>query len=249
MNIKYSSNRSMESIQELKLKFEKIKTEGSLMDNIFEIKKELLSSDSEDYLELHYNMSNDKSIKEGLRNMIKSFFYSEIENKRDKQKTAKFLHKKYINEADVLIKADILKMLGHLRVPETRELALNEIKSSNYDLRYSCIIVLGWIGTKKDLLILNEQMLNDPEGQLRGYAATAMRQIWYNHPETKDEIAGYICKAAQQEENTDALTGMIITIQTLYRKKFGIKESTYGDISGNVQDAKEKMTAFLNKIT
>jgi hypothetical protein len=233
--------------QELKLKFEKFKAENSLMDNIFELKKELLSSDSEDILEFHYNISNDKSIKEGLRNMIKSFFSSEIENKRDKQKTAEFLYRKYENESDSMIKADILKTLGHLRVQEARILALNEIKSLNYDLRYSSIIVLGWTGTKKDLPVLNEQMLNDPDGQLRGYSATAMRQIWYNHPKSKDAIAGYICNAAPQEKNTDALTGMIITIQNLYRKKFGIKESTYGDISGNVVEAKEKMMAFLNK--
>ncbi|GHT15314.1 hypothetical protein FACS189426_22800 [Bacteroidia bacterium] len=30
-------------------------------------------------------------------------------------------------------------------------------------------------------------------------------------------------------------------------KKLSIKESTYGDISGNVSDAKEKMMTFLNK--
>ena len=237
----------MATIQELKLKFDKFKAEDSLFDNIFEIKKDILSSDSIDYLEYHYELSYDESIKEGLRNMIKSFFDSTIENKRDKQKTAMFLFQKYQNSSSNLRKADILKILGHLRAREARELALQEIKSNNYDLRYSSIIVLGWTGTEKDLVILNERMLKDPEGQLRGYAATAMRQIWYNHPKTKDAIAEYICNAAPQEKNADALTGMIITIQTLYRKKFGIKESTYGDISGNVSEAKEKMMTFLNK--
>jgi hypothetical protein len=235
------------STQDLKLKFEQFKAEDSLMDNMSEIKKDLLSSDSDDYMEFHYDLSCDESIKEGLRNWIKSFFYSEVENKRDKQKIAKFLYEKYHKETDVSKKADILKMLGHLRVQEARILALNEIKSLDYDLRYSSIIVLGWTGTEKDLSVLNEQMLNDPDGQLRGYSATAMRQIWYNHPDVKDKIAGYIFNAVQQEKDTDALTGMIITIQDLYRKKFGIKESRYGDTSGNVSDAKEKMIAFLNK--
>jgi hypothetical protein len=90
-------------------------------------------------------------------------------------------------------------------------------------------------------------MTSDSEGQLRGYAATAMRQIWYNFPQTKDSIAIYIYHAVLQEKNENALTGMVITIQTLFRKKFGIKESAYGDISGNVMEAKEKMMSFLAK--
>lgn len=234
--------------QELASRFETLKAENSLMDNIFEIKKELLSNDSEECLELHYRMSYDMSVKEGVRNMIKSFFYSDIDNKRDKQKTTKFLYGKYENETDSQLKADILKILGHLRVQEARILSLQAIKSSNYDLRYSSIIVLGWTGTEKDLPVLNEQMSNDPDGQLRGYSATAMRQIWYNHPKTKGLIAGYIHNAASKELNTDTLIGMIITIQTLYRKNFGIKESAYGDLSGDVLEGKEKMMAFLSKV-
>jgi hypothetical protein len=236
-------------MQELISKYETSKKEGSLPDNMVEIKKALLSDDSEECLELHYNMSNDKSIKEGLRNMIKSFFYSEAENKRDKQKTAWFLYDKYINNTDNSTKADILKILGHLRVKEARTLSLQALQSSDCELRHSSIIVLGWVGTIEDLSVLNERMLNDPDGQLRGYSATAMRQIWYNHPLCKELIAGCILGAAPRETNPDALTGMIITIQTLYRKKLGIKESSYGDVAGDTAGAKEKMLVFLNKTT
>ena len=83
---------------------------------------------------------------------------------------------------------------------------------------------------------------------MRGYAATAMRQIWYNHPKSKDEIAGLIKKAINDEIDSEALVGMIITIQDMYRKKLGLKESTYGDISGNVLEAKDKTIKFLFKL-
>jgi hypothetical protein len=193
-------------------------------------------------LEFHFSLLSKIKDEYLYRDIL--YFFADRKNKPE---VADFLCEKYNRETKESVKSDILKMLGNLKVLEARTLALQEIKSKNYDLRYSSIIVLGWTGTEKDLSILNERMLNDKEGELRGYAATAMRQIWHNHPETKDKIAGYIFNAAPREQDDDALTGMIITVRDLYRKKFGIKESTYGDISGNVSDAKEKMIAFLSK--
>ncbi|RWX00575.1 hypothetical protein [Flavobacterium cerinum] len=102
------------------------------------------------------------------------------------------------------------------------------------------------IGTKIDLKVLNERLLNDPDPQLRGYAATAMRQIWFKHPKSKDEILKHIKKAIPEEKKEKALEGMIITVQELLKKKLGLKESKYGEVTGDIEASKVKTITALN---
>ncbi|SIS97468.1 hypothetical protein SAMN05421766_1069 [Zobellia uliginosa] len=239
----------MISIEELKHEYNTYKNEGTLMDNVFELKEHLLSSDSKEFLEFHYSILDDNSIPEGPKNMIISFFYSDVVNKRDKTVVSDFLYEKYKTESDLEKKARLIQILGHLRSPLVKEIVEKEIKSPIRDIRYRCLIVMGWVGTSvEDLNILNERMLNDEDGQLRGYAATAMRQIWYNKKSVKNRVTRYIKEAIVNESNTEALTGMIITIQDLHKKKLGVKESNYGDISGDVQKAKLKTIKMLEKL-
>lgn len=235
------------NLHELKALYNQYKKENSLLKNMSTLKSKLLSADDENTLEFHYQIAQDDSLKEGLRNMIKSFFYSEIENKRDKKKVAAFFIEKYSAILNDDEKSDILRILGHLRIPESRNLSLNALNSSNYNLRYSSVIVLGWVGLPEDIAVLSKNMVSDESGQLRGYSATAMRQIWFNYPKTKDEIVKYIYEAIDNEKNVEAITCMVITVQELLKKKFGIKESTYGDVSGDANKAKEKFIAYCKK--
>ena len=229
-------------IELLELKFKELIKMEDTDDGIFDFKELLLESDERNVLEFHFSLLSKIEDNYLYRDIL--YFFADRKNKNI---VAEFLYSKYSHEKKDAVKSDILRVLGNMKVPFARELSLQELKSLHYEIRYSSIIVLGWTGVEKDLVSLNERMLNDPEEQLRCYAATAMRQIWYNNSNTRDKIANYIFNAASKETNEKALTGMIITIQTLYRKKFGIKESTYGDISGNVLMAKEKMMTFLNK--
>ncbi|KFA59028.1 hypothetical protein GAPWKB11_0917 [Gilliamella apicola] len=212
-------------------------------DGIFDFNDLLLESDDEKVLEFHYEIIKSTKDKYLLTDLL-TFF----EKRKDKNKVGNFLVKKYDKEQDVSLKSEIIKILGEIKYSGTEELAVKEIKSPQYELRFACIIVLGWVGTAKDLGYLNERMLNDPEGTLRQCGAAAMRQIWFRHKSTKLKITQYINSAIRSETNPDALTGMIITIQDLYRKKLGIKESHYGDLSGDVTKAKEKCIKELDKI-
>lgn len=202
---------------------------------------DLCDSNDDDILDFHYEILKNKE-NELLFYAIRGCF------DRHGERGKMFLLKKIQIEQDSDLKAEALFLLGTMECKQIKPIAIRFLEHENNRDRYYAIIILGWIGTLEDLPILNERLVNEPNDELRGYAATAMRQIWYNHPESKDAIAGYILNAAPQEKNTEALTGMIITIQTLYRKKFGIKESSYGDVSGDVAEAKEKMLVFLNKI-
>ena len=126
--------------------------------------------------------------------------------------------------------------------------ALENLNADKGDLRYRCIIVLGWVGTAADLVKLNERLVQDKDPNLRGYAATAMRQLWFNHPKTKDEILIYIKEAIVNEKSEEALQGMILTVQDLTKKKLGLKESKYGDVSGDIVVATDKTIEALQKI-
>ena len=215
-------------------------------EKIFDFKEELLSSDSPDFLEFHYRIIQDEALPEKVRGTIKSFFFSEAVNNRNKEVVSEFLYQKYLTGIDnITLKADVIQLLGNLRSKHAKDVALENIAIRKGDLRYRSIIVLGWVGSKTDLKVLNERLLTDPDPQLRGYAATAMRQIWFNHPKTKDDILKYIKEAIEKETAPEALEGMIITVQDLLKKKLGLKESKYGDVTGDMEEAKIKTVGAL----
>jgi HEAT repeat protein len=226
--------------------YQNLKKAKNPYDVIFNLKEVLLSSDHHDFLEFHYSIIQDKSLPDNVRSNIKSFFFSEAANKRNKETVAEFLYNKYLQGIeDISLRADVIQLLGNLRSKFAKQVALENITIRKGDLRYRSIIVLGWVGDKNDLEILNERLINDPEPQLRGYAATAMRQIWFNHPKTKDAILKLLKIAIEHEEDEKALEGIIITTQELLKKKLGLKETKYGDVSGDMVVSKNKTAAAL----
>ena len=209
----------------------------------FTFEKLLLQSDSNEYLELHYSYLKEK-------NKVALYYYirDAFGKRKNKDVVSSYLYAKFEHEQDPVIQGDIIQILGNMKSKYAETLSLDYIHSDNQDIRYRSVIVLGWVGKAQTLSILNERMLGDNIGKLRGYAATAMRQIWYNHPKTKERITDFIKKAIDKEVDDDALSGMILTIQDMYRKKLGLKESTYGDVSGDVQEAKDKTLKFISKL-
>ena len=233
-------------IKSLYASYEALKNSEDPYEIIFDFKEELLSSDSTEFLDFHYLILQDKALSDQLKSTIKTFFYSEVVNKRDKEVVCSFLYQKYTDGIeDISLKGDVIQLLGNLRSRHAKEVALENIAIAKADLRYRSIIVLGWVGNKTDLKVLNERLLTDPDPQLRGYAATAMRQIWFNHPKSKEEILKHLKKAIPEENDEKALQGMIITIQELLKKKLGLKESKFGDITGDIEISKVKAIAAL----
>lgn len=233
-------------IASVKEVYQTLKNSTDPFSHIFDFKEKLLSSDKNDFLEFHYAIIQDQSLPENVRGTLKSFFYSEAVNKRNKEIVGDFLYGKYSKGIDDLnLKADVIQLLGNLRDKHAKQVALENITIRKGDLRYRSIIVLGWVGDINDLEILNDRLVNDPDPQLRGYAATAMRQIWFNHPKAKNIILKFLKKAIEQEENEKALEGIIITTQELLKKKLGLKETKYGDVSGDIIVSKTKTANAL----
>lgn len=232
------------TILELKEQYQIILNKGAKLEEYLAFEKELISNDNDDYLDFHFYIIGNRE-KENLYFYLRACF----KNRKNKEKISEYLIKKYkegIN--DNVLKADVIQILGNIKNPYIKSIVQQEIISPIRDIRYRCIIVLGWIGNSKELPLLNERMVNDPDEELREFGATAMRQIWFNHKNTSDEITKYINNAIRNENSEKALIGMIITLQDLHRKKFGIKESQEGDISGDVIAAKAKAIKYLDTI-
>ncbi len=228
----------------LKEKYQELLKMEDTDDGIFKFKEMLLESDASEVLDFHL-----KILETTEDEYLKRDFFSFFSKRKSKEKVAEYLFEKFKNakENENALKADIIQILGHLRSKYGKKLALENITIRKGDIRYRCIIVLGWLGDEHDLEKLNERLLNDPDGQLRCYAATAMRQIWYNHPKTKDKILGYLKEALDSEADEKALEGIIITAQDLLKKKLGVKESEYGDLEGDIILAKARTQTALEK--
>lgn len=206
--------------------------------------KKLLSDNSKAMLDYHFNLLLERSIVK-LYNRIRISF-----SKRPKDVIEPYLIEKIQTEKNDLLIADAIQLLGNINSSKILSYVLLHIKSKNQDIRYRCIIVIGWIGDKNELPILSERMENDSEDLLRGYAATAMRQIWFRKKCESKDILPYLFNAIPKEESITTLGLMIIVIQDLLKAKFGLQEKINDAIiTGDVLKAKTKVLEYIKNLT
>ncbi len=166
-----------------------------------------------------------------------------------------FLLDKLKSETDLDLKAEALFVLGgmdNLKPSEVEHIKLvaNDFiisSNDNYKNQYYGIIVLGWIGGKEEIFVLEKILKNNKNSELRAYTASALRQIWYNHSRLSKRILKVYDEALKKEIVDDVNRTIIACIQDILRKKLGIKESQYGEISGNIAVAKPKAIKAAKK--
>ncbi|OMQ07912.1 HEAT repeat domain-containing protein [[Flexibacter] sp. ATCC 35103] len=235
----------MNTTQSLQREYDALKKLDAVtqIEPTYEYTKKLLSSNDNEIIDFHYNLLKYKDII-NLYNRIRASF-----SKRPKEFIEPFLLNKLETEKDLPLKADIIQLLGDIGSLYILPYAKLHIKSEIRDIRYRCIIVIGWVGSKEDLEVLNESLVNEPDDELRGYAATAMRQIWFKKKATSEDILPYLYSAVTKEESEETLSMIIIVIQDLLRIKFGLKEDiNEGIIKGDVFKAKAKIIKNISKI-
>ena len=96
--------------------------------------------------------------------------------------------------------------------------------------------------------VLRERMLRDPSPLVRGDTASAYRQIWYRMPQVKEVAERDFAEALAAEEDEYAVGIIVISLQTIARRRFGLKE-TDGEVEivGDVGEAKERALRYLGK--
>ncbi|WP_320033436.1 HEAT repeat domain-containing protein [Halarcobacter sp.] len=200
-----------------------------------------------DVIAFHYKILSNKDNLEVFKAIRASF--------NDHDERAKyFLLDKLKTETNQELKAETLFILGAWKPldecdkEKIRKVAIEFIdKKESYTNEYYGIIVLGWIGGKKEISILEKELLSNENDQLRLYSATALRQIFYKQADLKNDILKLYYTSLKIETEEKIVQALIACIQDLVEKKFGIKESMRGVKSGNIEKAKPKTLKFLEK--
>lgn len=203
--------------------------------------KELVREDSQKMLEFHLKLIDDCRGNRDLHRRICHAF-----EKRERDIAVQFLSEKLESSLSEALKADIIQILGILKSKEVLKLLPSLMKDKSELIRYKAIIVSGWIGDKANLSLLNECLQRDSNEVLRGYAATAMRQIWLAQKAVPEDILPYLYTAIKKEDSEETLAMIIIVIQDLLKRKFGLQECIHdGAIKGDVLKAKERIIKKL----
>lgn len=164
------------------------------------------------------------------------------------EKAANFLLEKLIShEIGTSLLADIIQILGLVKFHKFLPFIPKLLENNDEIVHYKCIIVLGWLGDKNEIDLLLNILKSNDIAYIRGFSATAIRQIWFNHPEHKEYIIKNLSNQIDFEKDEFVLAMIIITLQDIMNYRFGLKECENGEISGNLELAKENIKKYKTR--
>ena len=201
----------------------------------------LLQDDSALGMERHYCYFKDSENAYLKRILGKGFL------KRGKEGML-FLEEKLKTETDALAKSNVIHLIGLSYNKEYLPYILPYLDNANDEIRYKAIIACGWLGDAEAIKILKEHYATEKDALLRGFIVSAMRQIFFRHKETKQQIVDFIYLKMPEETDNELLAIMIVVLQDLTKVKFGLKEdSCSGEVSGDIAKAKDKVLKKIKK--
>lgn len=230
------------SIEQLRMEYDRVKQCGDNIVEILQFKKLLLSENSLEVLELHYEL---------IREHENSKLYQHLRAGLEKRANIEeFLLQKLNTEKDEKMQGDILHILGVIDSVHAIDIAYDFIKHENEYHKEVATYVLGWVGKKEDIDLLNYHMINEKSALLRKTAASAHRQLAYRMPEAKKEIIQSLKQGFENEKDDEVIPWIIIMIETILIKKLGIREDKEDPYTwhGNLEKAKEKTEKFLSTL-
>jgi hypothetical protein len=177
-------------------------------DNALEFIWELMETP---FTEYHYSLI----INENTNNEFKNELWNRFNEHEDVET---FLIKKLENNEDTEYHGNIIFNLGEIvdrkngkQKEKVLECVYKLINSPNNNTRENAIIVLGWIGSKQDIELLGEKLLNDTYNKCRAWSASAFMQIWFRKKnKTFVERALLYLYKAIRKENDYFVIGSII---------------------------------------
>ena len=204
--------------------------------------KLLLSSDDSETINFHFNL---------LKNRDNWNLYTRLRAGFKKRgiATEKFLIDKIKNESDDGLQADALHLLGELNSNEAVSISKDFIKHQDQTHRETACYVLGWLASENEIDYVADRLLNDSDADIRATAATSLDQIKLRLPETKPKLISILKNALESETNEEVAAWIIITLQYIMGKRFGLKENIdEAEWSGDVDKAKKKALKALEAI-
>lgn len=221
------------SIDDLEREYGEIKDSDDVSKYIEFVKHLLALTDSE-AIEYHFNLlQREQDTK--LRNHIRAGFV-----KRGTS-AERYLLARMKTDKDSSLGVDILHILGRLRSGEAKRFAREFAAHRDPAHRRTAAYVLGWMADSSELPILQELLINDPDPTVRRDAATAHDQIMIRLPELRQRLVDSLGAALQNEKDDEVAAWVVITLQYILKKRFGLKENIdEATWSGDLARAKAK---------
>ncbi|MBC8017397.1 MAG: HEAT repeat domain-containing protein [Verrucomicrobia bacterium] len=230
------------NIEEIKNEYDLVKKSGDNIAEILKFKKNLLSNNSDEVRNFHYELLREHKNKKLYQHIRAAFI--------KRTNIEEFLIERLNSEKDDNMQADILHILGRIRSAHAVKIAHDFLKHENEYHREVASYVLGWVGNKDDIKLLNYQMLNEKSPWLRITAASAHRQIASRMPEYKMELIRSLKQGFELEQNDEVVPWIIIMIETILITRLGIREDKDDPYiwHGDLEKAKIKTKQLLETI-
>lgn len=234
------SAKESKAIETLRRRFKTIRTDTDVSD-MFDFGADLLELQSAEALAFHYELLSDTGMDSELYDWLCRKF-SERGNEAEDHLLANFER-----EQDPAMQATVLQMLGTFkyrkgqRLKETAALARAALASPHEDLRCKGLWVIGWLGGTTDIAKVAPLLANDSAVANRGWAASALMQIVLNRRSAAPKALECLRAALEIESDPVALRGILVAVQEIAGKKFGLSSSSHDPPS------EEKLQAALAK--
>lgn len=210
---------------------------------IVDLTDEIVKDNSEEMMRMHYESFGDCRSCIIHESICRSF--------QDRGKVGEKFLLEQLKRTDLseLKRADTIQVLGLMRCKEIPKIVEPYLDGRSELLLYKAIITMGWCGDRSTLDLLEKPLHEAKDPLMRGYAATAMRQIWFKHTETGPVIIQKLAKALETETDKTAIDLIMTCVQDMLFVKFGMRETlsplSECKLSGNGIRSKKKFFAYL----
>ena len=210
---------------------------------IVKLTNEIVKDNSEEMMRMHYESFGDCRSCIIHESICRSF--------KDRGKIGEKFLLEQLKRTDLseLKRADTIQVLGLMRCKEIPKIVEPYLDGKSELLLYKAIITMGWCGDRSTLDMLEKPLHEAKDPLMRGYAATAMRQIWFKHTETGPVIIQKLAKALETETDKTAVSLIMTSVQDMLFVKFGMHETiswhSNCKLSGNGIRSKKKFFAYL----
>ncbi|MDP9993123.1 hypothetical protein J2W28_003581 [Variovorax boronicumulans] len=235
-----ASAKESKAIEALRRRFDTIRIDTDVSD-MFDFGADLLALQSAEALAFHYELLRDTGMDSELFDWLCRKFSERGDAAED------HLLACFAEEHDPAMQATVLQMLGTFkyrkgrRLKETAALARAALASPNEDLRCKGLWVIGWLGGTADVAKVAPLLASDPIAANRQWAASALMQIVLNRRSAAPKALECLRTALEAETDPVALRGILVAVQEIAGKKFGLSSSSHE------QPSEDKLQAALAK--
>lgn len=236
----------MTDLQTLKETYQHISSDGSTSGRLA-FGRALLTQNTPEFLDFHYSLLKETDIDTQLYETICRKFSERGEAGEQ------YLLTQIAQEPDPHIQAIALHILGTYKykngkhLDKTAALARNYLAATVAVLRAKALFVIGWTGIPSDIDQIAALLSHDPVPENRSWAATALMQLCFNHPEAAATCLQILRDALSPQTAWHTECAILVSMQEISGKRWGLDAT---DMHANTVEklAKAKEKAMKIKI-